>query len=568
MIRDVTKLADTVFDILVIGGGIYGAAIAREAAYQGLSVALVEKTDFAHAASANSLKIIHGGLRYLQNADLVRMRRSITARRTLLQIAPHLVKPLQFVVPTMDTIGRDRTAFWLALRVNDLISWDRNRNLEATQRIPNGAVLSRGEFQKLAPGFKSDRFTGGATWYDAIATNTERLVLELVMAATEKGACAANYVKAEGLNISNGKVLGVAAIDQLSHQTINIRAKITVNAAGPGLNHVIGQSVAMPPIRLNLTKAVNVFVKRNFFKANAVGFYGGNAPRPKGAKRSSSNRLFFCVPWREGSMIGTTYKAQTRPSRDLRATGEDLRELIGRFNYQWPDARVTSEDVGFCHVGLVPTGIGDMRSGGETRFLNRSIVIDHRTRDGIRGLISIAGEKYTTAIIEAQRLVTHIGKRLNRPIRREALESPLPGGKKRMTKRELRPELSENYGDDYYSEPINRFMQDYGALASRIVAMAADHPARLQPICEDTQLTEAEVVYFVREEMAQKPADVLLRRTNVGWSGGCSLRLIERCVELIGQELAWDDEKKLSEVRDAVGAFENLKKRQHLASHF
>jgi glycerol-3-phosphate dehydrogenase len=164
--------------------------------------------------------------------------------------------------------------------------------------------------------------------------------------------------------------------------------------------------------------------------------------------------------------------------------------------------------------------------------------------------------------------VTHIGKRLNRPIRREALESPLPGGKKRMTKRELRPELSENYGDDYYSEPINRFMQDYGALASRIVAMAADHPARLQPICEDTQLTEAEVVYFVREEMAQKPADVLLRRTNVGWSGGCSLRLIERCVELIGQELAWDDEKKLSEVRDAVGAFENLKKRQHLASHF
>lgn len=561
MFRNLDRLAENDFDLLIIGGGIYGAAIARQAAYQGMSVALVDQADFGHATSANSLKIIHGGLRYLQTADLIRMRRSIAARRTLLKIAPHLVKPLNFAVPTIDAMGRSRGIFWLALRLNDLISLDRNLNLETPQQIPKGQVVSKSEFERLAPGFRSGRCTGGATWYDAIATDTERLVLEFVMAAAENGACAANYVEVKRLKISNQRVSGAAAVDGLTRQPIDIRAKFTVIAAGPEFRRITRQFGALPPRRYNWAKAVNIFVNKSFVNNNAVGFYAGNADR-------TNTRLLFCVPWHGGTMIGTLYKEVNDSAQARHATDEDLRELIGGFNHYWPDAGVTIDDIGFCHVGLIPTAAGGIDGQGRPRLLNRSIVIDHGAEDGIGGLISIIGVKYTTAVIEAPSIVGRICNSLNRHGIGDTIETPLPGGRNITAKPSVGLAPCVVNGDAPHVKTSKRLLRDYGALASRILNVADGNPTLLLPLCKDTRLTAAEIIYFVREEMAQEPVDVLLRRTNIGWSGGLSRRLIERCVDIMAQESGWNAEKKRAAVNDTASALKRMKQRQYLASPF
>jgi glycerol-3-phosphate dehydrogenase len=196
MKRELARLADTTFDVVVVGGGIYGAAIAREASLRGLAVALVEKGDFASATSSNSHKIVHGGLRYLQHGDLFRVRASIRERSALLRIAPHLVRVQSFLMPTYGHGLRGREALVAALSLNELLSFDRNRGLDRSRQIPPARMLSATECSRLAPGIPREGLTGGALWYDGLMIDSERMVLAFLMSAAEKGAALANYAAA------------------------------------------------------------------------------------------------------------------------------------------------------------------------------------------------------------------------------------------------------------------------------------------------------------------------------------------------------------------------------------
>ena len=172
MDRDLTQLANHKYDLIIIGGGIYGACVAWDATLRGLSVALVEKADFGHATSANSLKTIHGGLRYLQQLDIKRMRESIRERRTLMRIAPHLVHPLPCLMPTYGHLTKGRAVMALALKVNDLVSFDRNRLEDPQKHLPKGRVISRQECLQLLPNIVREGLTGGAVWHDAQVYNS------------------------------------------------------------------------------------------------------------------------------------------------------------------------------------------------------------------------------------------------------------------------------------------------------------------------------------------------------------------------------------------------------------
>ena len=198
MERDPSKLQRNKYDLLVIGGGIYGACVTWDAALRGLSVALVEKGDFASATSANSLKIIHGGLRYLQHGDFKRMRESIRERRTLMEIAPHLVHPLPVLIPTFGHGMQGREVLSLALMINDLIGFDRNRLDDPEKHICRGRVISRRECLELLPGIHKKDLTGGAIFHDAQVYNSERLVLSFIRSAEKAGAELANYVEVTG----------------------------------------------------------------------------------------------------------------------------------------------------------------------------------------------------------------------------------------------------------------------------------------------------------------------------------------------------------------------------------
>jgi glycerol-3-phosphate dehydrogenase len=376
--RDLLALSRGEHDLLVIGGGIYGAAAAWDAVERGLKVALVEGRDFGSGTSWNSLRTIHGGLRYLQTLDLPRMRESVAERRALLRIAPRLVKPLPFVIPTYGHGLRE--VFALGLAVNDLLSLDRNQHLPPNQRIPRGRVLSPGEVLELFPELPRSRLTGGALWTDAQVTESERLIMAFLHSAESRGAVLANHLEVRGLLRSKGRIVGARARDAESGQELDVVARVVLNAAGPGMDQVLALA-GIPREGVPLLRAMNLVLKRRVTRTHALG-------------SAVSGRYLFLVPWRERSIVGTGYQ----PAAE-RSASAFLAEV--RAAYPW--AGIEASDVSLVHEGLVP---------GRGRLSTRPLILDHGGADG--GLLSVQGVKYTTARGIAQRVVDRVFRVLGR----------------------------------------------------------------------------------------------------------------------------------------------------------
>jgi len=369
--------------VLVIGGGIYGAAAAWDAAQRGLRVALVEKADFASGTSWNSLKTIHGGLRHLQRAELRLMRESIRERRALLRIAPRLVRPLPVLVPTYGHGLRGREALALGVKLGDLLGLDRNAGLPPEQHIPRSRMLSPSDARGLVPGLPERGLTGAALWCDAQAESTERLIVAMLRAAAEHGACLANYAEATSLELSNGRVAGVRILDRESGESLGVPARFVVNAAGPWSDAVLGTAgLRRPPVPL--LRAVNLVLARAVVRRHAVG-------------ARVAGRFLFLVPWRDRAIVGTDYEP---------AEGRSAQAMAGRFledaRTAFPWAGLTESDVTLLHAGLVPG------RGGADGLWSHSLVIDHEAEDGLPGLLTILGAKYTTARAVAERAVDRI----------------------------------------------------------------------------------------------------------------------------------------------------------------
>src|SRR4030042_265055 len=238
MKRNPGTFASKQFDLLVVGGGIYGAFAAWDAALRGLSVALVEKRDFAGATSANSLKIVHGGLRYLQNADIHRMRESVRERTNLMRIAPHLIHPLPFMIPTHGLGKKSRLAMSMALRFTELISKDINCLSDPQKHIPEGHIVSRDVCRKFIQGISDEGLSGGAIWYDCQIYNSERLIISILRSAASEGAELANYLEVKRFLIQSGRATGVEVEDRITGDRFEIRSRCILNACGPWTSHI------------------------------------------------------------------------------------------------------------------------------------------------------------------------------------------------------------------------------------------------------------------------------------------------------------------------------------------
>ena len=428
MRRDWGGLAGREHDVLVVGGGIYGAAAAWDAAQRGLAVALVEREDFGSGASWNSLKTIHGGMRFLQKADLRRLRDSARERRVLLKVAPELVRPLPFLVPTYGhgTTGREALAFALAL--NDLLTRDRNQGLPPEQHIPRGRTLGPDEALHLVPGLRREGLTGAALYHDAQAASTERLTLAFVHAAAGAGAACANHAEAFSLLRTSGRIAGAAVRDRLDGQTVEVRARLVLNCAGPWCDDVLALGGVPPRRPAPLLRARNLLLRRP-------------SPLPFAVGARSASRFLFLVPWQGRTMVGTSYEpAQHPPSDPL----EFLREACAAF----PWAELAARDLVLVHEGLVPG------RGGAAGLQTRTRLHDHEAEDGLAGLVSVQGVKYTTARLVAQRLVDLVACRLRRrlPPCRTATTAlpaarPLPGPRESATRTAVREEMALTLAD-------------------------------------------------------------------------------------------------------------------------
>jgi glycerol-3-phosphate dehydrogenase len=533
--RDVSALGADPFDILIIGGGIHGAFAAWEASLRGLRAALVERDDFASGTSANSLKIAHGGLRYLQRLDLGRMRRSSAERSGLIRLAPHLVRPLPFLVATRGMGRESPMALRVAFTLNDLITWDRNHGLPAGARIPAGRLLGRAECLARFPGFDDRGLSGGALWYDGQILHPERLVMAVILAAAEAGATVANYAEAVELRSENGKIAGALVADRLGGGSIAVRARAVVNAAGPWAEQIGSRTQRSAPRRY--ARAMNLVLRRHVADC-AVGFRSrtGAAEDPI----NGGKRFLFCCPWREHTLVGTSYTVD--PGDRAPARIEEITALLDETNEACPALGFSADQVTFFHWGLVP--LKDGREPGRWNALaERTQIVDHTTA-GLRGLVTVIGPKLTTA----------------RQVAAQAVEMAA-GAAGNASRGPRRPDRLDRSGSDAGPAGAQhpRLNQLYGVHAGAVATVIAERPDWSEPLAEGTPVRRGEVVYAVRAEMAQRLTDIVFRRTELGTAGVPSAEALETAARVMGDALGWSPEQRQNEVATVYSAYAPLR---------
>ena len=556
MKRDLLKLSEHSYDLLVIGGGVYGAGIAWDASLRGLSVALVEKADFGSATSANSLKIIHGGLRYLQHGDVRRMRQSIAERKALMRIAPHLIHPLPVMLPTYGHGLKGRELLALALKINDLISCDRNWDLSDSQKhIPPGQSLSKHECLQLIPGLTSEGLTGGVLFYDAQIYNSERLLIEFLCSATEQGADVANYTEVIGFRQTRDRVTGALVRDTLTGDSFDIRANVIINASGPWINHVLGQVKRRSNLpNRRFAKAINLVVRPLFSHPYAVGL-SSRENHPNRDAGNKGSRFFFTAPWRGKTLLGTEYLPYDGAPDDFHVSQADIHTFLKNFNHAYPAANLKLADVSFVHGGLLPSSIPGSATGGVQ--LAKSYQIYNHQQDGFKGLLSVVGVKYTTARGVAQRVVDQAFQILDKPfVNSISSVHPLYGGQINQFATFLKTAL-QTEATRLPADAIRRLVYNYGSSYRKVLSYLDDDLFNSQTPIEDLAILKAEVRYGVREEMAQKLSDVVLRRTELGTAGRPTDLHLSACAEIMGEELGWSWVKVQTELQEITTFFDS-----------
>jgi glycerol-3-phosphate dehydrogenase len=394
MTRDPVRLSGRTFDVLVVGGGIYGLTIAYDCAQRGLSAALIERGDFGSGSSFNHLRTIHGGLRYLQTLDIGRARESLRERRTFARIAPVAMRPQPFVLPLYRSLTRGKMALRAGFALDRLIAFDRNQDVPAALQLPGGTVLPRAETLRRFPNLATPALTGAAMWYDYVSIESDRLTFSFAAAAVHHGAELANYVEAEAPLREAGRVTGVHAVDRPSGRRFDIGARVTVNAAGAGVNHWLG---ATGEASIPLLTAMNLVTRR---EAGYVAIGG----------RGASGRNLFLSPWRNRALFGTWESNRladaSRTGADVVHVAEaDVAAFVQEINQAFPSMALTLADVTLVHRGLVPAA---------TKAGKVALESNERIQDRTDGLITVAGTKYTTARAVAQRVTDLVFQKLGR----------------------------------------------------------------------------------------------------------------------------------------------------------
>jgi glycerol-3-phosphate dehydrogenase len=426
--RDLDLLVRRAHDVVIVGGGIHGAAAAWEAASRGLSVALVEAKDFGGGASWNSLKTIHGGLRHLQRLDLVGLRESARERRALLTIAPELVRPLAFVAPTQGYAARGRLALAAGLAVGDLATADLTWRPGAGRLFPRSRTIGRAEVRARVPGLEIAALSGGAVWWDAQVDSSERLVLAFLHAAADAGAVVVNRMEATDVLRGGEVVHGITARDTLTGRTVEVLGRSVINSGGPGGGDLI-RAAGIVRKAMPVRRAVNLVLRRAIVGDAAVGSHSGG-------------RYLFAVPWRDRTIVGTGYGPEATPVRELAAG------FLAEAARAFPWAGLEEADVTLVHEGLVPA------KGRQGTLVTRSRVVDHEMEDGVPGLLTVVAAKYTTARAVAERAVDTIQQRLARPCAPSRTSiTPLPAARlldgplKDRVRRAVQEEMAHSLAD-------------------------------------------------------------------------------------------------------------------------
>lgn len=551
MKRDLVQLSRNFYDVIVIGGGIFGICAAWDAASRGLSVALVEKGDFAHATSANSYKLVHGGIRYLQHADHYRVRESCRERSTLLRIAPHLVHPLPIVMPTYGHGVQGKEILRIGLLLYDLITFDRNRGIsDSLRRIPQGKFISRDECLEIFPDLDHKDLTGAAIFHDGQMYNPTRLAISFLRSAVHAGADAANYVQVTDLIRSENRVVGIKVKDILDENVFEIRGRVVVNAAGPWANWLLRRSmgIGLRPEPSFSRDACFVVGRRLLSEKYALAVHAKT--KDPDAILSRGNRHLFIAPWRGYTLIGVWHVVYNDDPDKFALTEQELQRFVDETNEAYPSLALTLKDISIWNAGLIL--FGDNRQGAnDLSFGKRSLIIDHLRDNDVEGLITLIGVRYTMARGIAEKAVDLVFNKLGKePPRSATAFTPIHGGQIEFFEDYLR-RATEQRPKVLNADVIPALVRNYGSSYKNVIRYI-DQDSMWGETLGESKVIEAEVIHAVREEMAQKLGDVVFRRTDLGTGEHPGETALQRCAHLMASELGWNEgrvQEELDEVR-------------------
>jgi glycerol-3-phosphate dehydrogenase len=557
MRKDLNALADQQFDVVIVGGGIFGACAVWDAVLRGLSVALVERADFCSGTSANSFKIVHGGIRYLQHADLIRLRSSCRERSALLRIAPHLVQPLPIAIPTYGHGKKGKAFLGAGMLLYDLLTLDRNRGINDPRRkIPWTAFLTRQEILELFPDLPQQGLTGGTVFYDGQMYNPTRLALSFIRSAAMAGAVIANYVEAMGFLRSADRIEGIETRDTLTGHAFSIRAKMVLNTAGPWAERLLYRAAGIrsQPMR-TYSRDTCFVIARRLSRSHALAVLGRTYDPD--AILSRPARHLFLVPWRNYTLVGVWHKVYHGDPDGITIIEQDLQPFIEEINFACPSLMLSVKDVLMWNAGLVP--FGENEPGSEhLSYGKRSHLIDHKTVHGIDGLVTLIGIRYTTARGDAAKALDLITARLGiRAPRPQTENIPIYGGQIEDFEGYVK-EITARQPFGLNNDVVHALTHNYGTACEEVLRYAYEDPS-LADTLDNSTVLKAEVLNAIHNEMALKLSDVVFRRTDLATGGDPGEQVLRTCADITAKELGWNSdhmEKELHEVRARFPTFQ------------
>ena len=539
MERYTEHINNETFDVIVIGGGITGAAIAYEAASRGLSVALFEKGDFSEATSAASSKLIHGGLRYLSNMEYGLVRESLRERKTMANIAPNFVYPIPTLFPHYrSSIKSNKWLTKIGLTLYDLLAVGKKNAWDKSKRIPRYKTVSAEEAHRLQPIIRKKGLTGASIFYDCISICPERLLLSFIKSALHYGGKAANYARVEEFltDRNQQRVCGVRVLDLLKNREFEVRARITINCAGPWADSMLWQLLKDDNVgRLTRSEGIHIITKQ-ITKGDAI--VGAVTP---------GGRHCFLIPWRGHTLIGTTDKSYLGHPDDYRVGGKSIQELILEVNGSFEGLNLTLDDVLYSYGGLRP--LVESRAK-ETYRSSRKYEIHDNSINGIEGLFTVEGGKWTTSRGLAEKTIDRLREKFDISVGPSvSARQHLKGSEIRDMNAFLARMRSENR--DFHGNTVECLGRLYGTECVKVLELARRENLLAEHLNSDGELP-AQVVYGVHYEMARTLKDMVLRRTGIATLGNPGKKSLLRVAEVMARELNWDQERIFEEVENTL----------------
>ena len=483
MIRDLGRFKNNVYDLLVIGGGINGAAIAYRAALAGAKVALLEKNDFASGTSSKSSKLLHGGIRYLENFEFDLVQEALKERFIQYRNAPHLVKPMSFVIPVYKKDARPLWMMQIGVWLYDLLSF--NYSLGIRQSLSVQQIIN------IAPGIKQEGLVGGVSYWDAQMDDT-RICLENVLMADLNGAHVVNHAEALELLKENTKCVGVKARDALTGQVFEVRAKKTIATAGPWTDQLLLKDSSKNQTCLRPTKGVHILYK------------GAVSDRAFLLQSSSDKRIFFVIPFKGNTLIGTTDTDYKGKADDVQVGQEDVSYLLKEASRVFPQVEFKQENIITTFAGLRPLAY----ERGQPSKVSRKHIIDKT----FSGLWYVVGGKYTTyraiALECVQKILPQLAKQLP-----DTEEYPLFGSG------EIHQDLKQTavrFGVE--AQTVSYLTEFYGSRYRDVLKLIDDDSSLRVKLCDCSPAIRAQVAYSCKVEMAKTVEDVYTRRLELHYN--------------------------------------------------